>query len=378
MRNLTRTRSLVALAIAIATVIAGLAFTPAAAQSPCGATYTVQPGDTLWSIARRCATTLTDILEANPTVTNPSLIFVNQVLTIPQPDAGPEPPEQPDQAVYIVQPGEWLMAIGRRHGVSFSALLAANPQVSTPNIILPGQRLIIPLAQAQPRVTLSPTSGRAGTTVQVTGSGFPASTEIEVAVGQDPDNAFVVATVQSTGSGLVNTTVRIPEVAEAGQMGYAVLRVPGTESRVVSNAFRVTGAAQFTRANLYLIAIGDAGQAGPEIGCDDSVVPVAVEFSPTTAPLTAVLSRLLALDTAVHQPSGRHNALAASDLAIESVTILDGTATIALTCTLQLGGVCDAPRVEAQLHQTALQFSTVDEVEVTINGTPLEDLLSSR
>jgi len=41
-----------------------------------------------------------------------------------------------------------------------------------------------------------------------------------------------------------------------------------------------------------------------------------------------------------------------------------------------LGGVCDAPRVEAQIEQTALQFSTVHEVAVFINDVPLEDVLS--
>jgi hypothetical protein len=43
-----------------------------------------------------------------------------------------------------------------------------------------------------------------------------------------------------------------------------------------------------------------------------------------------------------------------------------------------LGGVCDAPRVEAQIKQTALQFSTVSDVEVFIDDIPLEDVLSQK
>ena len=43
-----------------------------------------------------------------------------------------------------------------------------------------------------------------------------------------------------------------------------------------------------------------------------------------------------------------------------------------------LGGVCDSPRFEAQIEQTALQFSTVSNVEVFINDIPLEDVLSQQ
>jgi hypothetical protein len=41
-----------------------------------------------------------------------------------------------------------------------------------------------------------------------------------------------------------------------------------------------------------------------------------------------------------------------------------------------LGGVCDNPRVEAQLVETAMQFPGVMEAAITINGTPLEEALS--
>jgi LysM repeat protein len=56
----------------------------AAAQGPCGETYTVLPGDTLTSIARRCETTVQAILQANPQIVNPNRIFVGQRIVIPQ------------------------------------------------------------------------------------------------------------------------------------------------------------------------------------------------------------------------------------------------------------------------------------------------------
>jgi hypothetical protein len=61
---------------------------------------------------------------------------------------------------------------------------------------------------------------------------------------------------------------------------------------------------------------------------------------------------------------------------VEGVTLEDGEAIVKLSGTLMLGGVCDNPRVEAQLEETALQFSTVSRVSVFVNGVPLEGLLS--
>ncbi len=43
-----------------------------------------------------------------------------------------------------------------------------------------------------------------------------------------------------------------------------------------------------------------------------------------------------------------------------------------------LGGVCDAPRLKAQIEQTALQFSPGNEVEVYINDVPLDQVLSQK
>jgi len=65
-----------------------------------------------------------------------------------------------------------------------------------------------------------------------------------------------------------------------------------------------------------------------------------------------------------------------SDLQLESISLENGIAVINLTGTMALGGVCDIPRVEAQLESTVLQFSTVQEVSIFVNGKPLKDVLS--
>ncbi len=52
------------------------------------------------------------------------------------------PPSAPADAVYhTVQPGETLWAIARRYGVTLGEVLVWNPQIKNPNVIQPGQRL---------------------------------------------------------------------------------------------------------------------------------------------------------------------------------------------------------------------------------------------
>lgn len=127
---------------------------------------------------------------------------------------------------------------------------------------------------------------------------------------------------------------------------------------------------------VFLIALEDGGRSGKKIGCDDSVIPVQVAIAPTRGVLQAALEELLSLKEAYYGQSGLYNALYQSDLKLDSVSIEQGKAIIHLSGTMMLGGVCDNARVEAQLEETALQFPTVSQVSVFVNGRPLEEVLS--
>ena len=134
-----------------------------------------------------------------------------------------------------------------------------------------------------------------------------------------------------------------------------------------------------SEVNIYLIAVGDNGASGPLVGCGDSVVAVKRQLSaPTRAPLRAALQELLSIHDENYGQSGLRNALFGSNLTIDSVTIENEVAKIALSGTMSLAGECDDPRFKAQLEYTALQFSTVKSVEITVNGTPLDDLLGGQ
>ncbi len=122
---------------------------------------------------------------------------------------------------------------------------------------------------------------------------------------------------------------------------------------------------------IFLIAVGDNGKSGKLIGCGDSAVAVTVPIARTQGVLRAALNSLLSIRQQYYGESGLYNALYQSNLTLDKVTIENRRALIYLSGTMKLGGVCDNPRVEAQFKETALQFSTVSDVAVYVNGEPL-------
>ncbi len=120
------------------------------ALSPC-TYYTVQRGDTLYSIARRYGTTVQAIAQANG-ILNPSRIYAGQVLCIP---SGWAPPPLTG-GYYIVQRGDTLYSIALRYGTSVWAIVMAN-NISNPSLIYPGQALLIPGLAPPPPPPPAPT-----------------------------------------------------------------------------------------------------------------------------------------------------------------------------------------------------------------------------
>lgn len=107
--------------------------------------YTVVRGDTLGSIARRYSTTIQAILALNPQITNPNIIYPGQVLIVPVGGTGGIPiPPTGGTINYTVVRGDTLRNIAARYNTTVNAILALNPQIFNPNLIYPGQVLVIP------------------------------------------------------------------------------------------------------------------------------------------------------------------------------------------------------------------------------------------
>lgn len=115
-------------------------------------------------------------------------------------------------------------------------------------------------------------------------------------------------------------------------------------------------------------ALPNEVKSGDISGCDHVVLQERT-VPKTPAPLAAALTALLADKTHTMPGDGLYNYIGKGDLKLASVSIVNGTAKIYLTGTAPgLAGECDDPRLFVQVAQTARQFTTVQKVELYING----------
>jgi spore germination protein len=96
--------------------------------------YTVQQGDSIYSIARRFNVPMQRVLSDNQ-VENPQQLVVGQSLVI-----------NTENLTHTVAPGESLYTIAFRYNTTIPAILGVNPGLSTSSVLQPGQQLNIPVA----------------------------------------------------------------------------------------------------------------------------------------------------------------------------------------------------------------------------------------
>jgi len=101
------------------------------------AVYTVQPGDTLASIALTHDTTVDELLRLND-LPEPSLLQAGQTIVLP-----PSPAAAATTTVHTVEAGETLAVIAAEYQTTVETLLELN-HLADPNVILVGEPLIVP------------------------------------------------------------------------------------------------------------------------------------------------------------------------------------------------------------------------------------------
>jgi len=133
-------------------ILAMIASTSPAYAAGCGSSVTVVSGDTLRKIAARCGTTVSALRRANPEIGSGNLIYPNQVLQLPGTILGTDG----GYFIYIVARGDTLKGLAVRFATTVDALLAANRDITNPNVIYEGQRLIVYVAPVTPPPSTPP------------------------------------------------------------------------------------------------------------------------------------------------------------------------------------------------------------------------------
>jgi sporulation and spore germination protein len=129
------------------------------------------------------------------------------------------------------------------------------------------------------------------------------------------------------------------------------------------------------QVKIFLVAVGDNGQAGKKIGCEDSLVGVTRTVRKTAAPLKAALEELLSTRPEIGENPKLQNFWKGRNLRVRSVSIRRATATIHISGEVFVAGICDQPRIESQIEETARQFPMVKRVKVFIGKRTLADAI---
>lgn len=106
-------------------------------------THDVQSGDTLSGIANQYGTDVDSLLAANPQITDPNMILVGQRIQIDGVDTLGQA-----GLTHVVRQGETLSGIAARYGTTVSTLLQANPQIQQRDLIHPGDAIQVPVTSA--------------------------------------------------------------------------------------------------------------------------------------------------------------------------------------------------------------------------------------
>ncbi|TVY11925.1 LysM peptidoglycan-binding domain-containing protein [Paenibacillus cremeus] len=110
--------------------------------------HIVKKGDTLYELSKKYNIELDKLIAANPQIADPNVLDVGMKVKIPH---EPKPVSPPTDYLYkhtVVQ-GDTLWKLGKAWGVPLGDMVAANPQLKNPNVLMTGDIVYIPKMKPQ-------------------------------------------------------------------------------------------------------------------------------------------------------------------------------------------------------------------------------------
>ncbi len=175
------------------------------------------------------------------------------------------PPKDPiEPALYIVNPGDTLNQIAVEYNRSVAAILSVNPQITNPNQLTIGDKLIIP-GQIE-TILVSPISGPAQTNLQAAGVGFPPFSAVTIGFLREDNIYNIEGAIGTDVNGFFNTTYSIPVAAQPGEVwNIAAIKVDASGNEIIarSNDFTVSTTQPLLEPNISVWPLD--GPPGTEI-----------------------------------------------------------------------------------------------------------------
>lgn len=170
--------------------------------------------------------------------------------------------QSPCGDTYIVLPGDTIEGIAELCGTTVNAILNVNPEISDSDSLFPGQIIRIPEVESilDTIVAIAPTCGLSGTSLLVVGSGFPQNSTIQLGIGQEDSQPSPVGETTSDQFGRVDTSVVLPPEAAPGTSWFVTAETQVSNARFIgiSNSYSVVPNAQNPNSgSIYTVQEGD-------------------------------------------------------------------------------------------------------------------------
>lgn len=203
----------------------GSPLTGLSGQGGCGDSYTVRSGDTMSTIAKGCGVALEDLLAANPSISNPNMIHPGQSLVMVQPRATAQPgADSPSDTPTPV--ADQMLLVPQTTTSAGSDL-----QHSLDNLSAPTQPVLTP----GPILDTAIVGVRPGGTLNVHLRGFPGNARVEISFGELGFAQSVADTGVTAADGTYTAVVTVPSTARPRSQWRVTARTLSGAQVVVSS-----------------------------------------------------------------------------------------------------------------------------------------------